>query len=668
VTSGMLLLSGLVGLGLLAQEPPVDLIIITGDRAGEPAAETPLAVSVLDADEIDHLGAHHPAELVNRAPGVSLQRGNGGEHLTAIRSPVLTGGAGAGSFLFLEDGIPLRAAGFSNVNGLFEALPELAERVEIIRGPGPALYGSNAMHGLINIASRTGHATGAELDLELGSFGRHRGRLAWADEGEELRTSLALSTRHEDGWRDEASLDRIGAQLSVAGQAGPAEWRLTSSVVSLNQETAGFVRGSEAYRDLALARANDDAEAFRDAIAWRAALHLTGQSSERWSWRLIPYARANAMEFLMHFVPSEALEESGHVSAGILVSGTRQGRDSRITLGLDLDQTRGELQETQDRPTIFSFVQGQHYDYSVDSSMAAVYAQARWFPVERLSLEAGLRYETTRYSYDNRIGDGALGRFLRQADREDEFETITPNVGFVRQMARGQFFGRLARGIRAPQTAELYRLQTGQVITSIDPEELDSLEIGYRGELGSIERVEISVYGMRKRNVFFRDADGLNVTDGRTRHHGVEFFAEHAIGSQFSLDISGSWARHMYDFDRVVASATETILRGNDIDTAPRWTAALALNWRPSNRWLVRTDWSHVGRYFTDAANDHTYPGHDIIGVRFRYSMSERVEIYGHVRNLMDARYAERADFAFGSERYFPGEERGVSLGIRVRR
>jgi len=71
----------------------------------------------------------HPAEALNRSAGVNIHRGSGQEHLTAIRSPVLTGGAGAGSFLFLENGIPTRAAGFGNVNSLFESATEFADQV-----------------------------------------------------------------------------------------------------------------------------------------------------------------------------------------------------------------------------------------------------------------------------------------------------------------------------------------------------------------------------------------------------------------------------------------------------------------------------------------------------------------------------------------------------------
>jgi iron complex outermembrane receptor protein len=643
-----------------------EVIIVTGDRDGEARGGTALPVHVIDGDPVDLLAQHHPVELMNQAPGVNLQRGNGAEHLTSIRSPVLTGGAGAGAFLYLEDGIALRAAGFSNVNGLFEALPEFAQRIEIVSGPGSALYGSNAMHGLINVLSPVAETDQTRLDLELGSFGRSRGQMRWDRGDGEVQSTLGLSVRHEEGWRCEAGLDRTGLQLSVQGQARHFDWRFTTALVSLNQETAGFVRGPDAYRDLALARSNDNPEAFRDALALRSALHLDGSLDANWSWRLIPYLRDNEMDFLMHFVPSQALEESGHSSVGLLASVTRTDEAGRLTLGVDMDQTRGELRETQSRPTIFSFVQGDHYDYRVDAQVVAAYAQGRWAVGERVSFEAGARYERTRYSYDNRLADNSVGRFLRLADRRDEFETLTPNIGLVADLSRGQIYARLARGTRAPQTTELYRLQTGQIIDEIEPEILDSAELGYRRSWDGVGRFKIAVYSMVKRNVFFRDADGINVTDGRTLHEGVELFVERALSDDFQLVISGSWARHRYDFERVVGSASETITRGDDMDTAPRWTGSVTLNWQPASAIEVSLDWAAMGEYYTDAANEHRYPGHGVFGLAARYSVTDQVEIYTAIRNLADVRYAERADYAFGSERYFPGEERGVSVGVRI--
>ncbi|MBT8471659.1 MAG: TonB-dependent receptor plug domain-containing protein, partial [Marinicaulis sp.] len=112
-----------------------DTIVVTAERRAAPIEDAPASIAVVDSDKLRRINADHIAEALARAPGVNLHRGSGAEHLTAIRSPVLTGGAGAGSFLFLENGVALRSAGFANVNGLFDANFEIADQIEIVRGP-----------------------------------------------------------------------------------------------------------------------------------------------------------------------------------------------------------------------------------------------------------------------------------------------------------------------------------------------------------------------------------------------------------------------------------------------------------------------------------------------------------------------------------------------------
>ncbi|WP_417476369.1 TonB-dependent receptor [Maricaulis sp.] len=661
-----LLLAGAVWLGASAAWGQ-DVVTVTGDRRGEARDAAIIPAAVIDAAAIQSVGAQHVSELLNRTAGVNINRGNGAEHLTAIRSPVLTGGAGAGSFLYLEDGVPLRAAGFANVNGLFEALTGVAGGIEVVRGPGSALHGSNALHGLINILTPDPAITPSHAELELGSFGRARASGVLARPGDGVSALLAVETQHEDGWREDAGLDRVGVLARADGTAGDVRWQWSASIITLNQETAGYVTGASAYEDRSLSRANANPEAFRDAVAMRMALRMDGEWGSGWSWSLTPYARGNEMDLLMHFLPSQALEESGHTSVGLLVSAARDFAGGRITFGSDFEQTSGFLRETQARPTIFSFVQGDHYDFDVDARVFALYAQTRWQVSESLALQVGLRAEQTRFAYDNHLAADTVGRFLRLGDRDDRYDTLTPHAGVIWRLdADHSLFGRIARGARAPQTTELYRLQAGQEIDAIEPETLDSIEAGYRLSLGDDGRLELTAFSMAKHHVFFRDADGFNVTDGRTRHHGVEAEFDYPLTQAWRIHLAGTWARHTYDFDRPVGTASEVIRKGADIDTAPRWLWDARLVWRPHAAWSGELAWSHTGAYFTDAANAHRYDGHDLLALRLRYAPSERVEFFTAVRNLLNEPYAERADFAFGNERYFPGEPRAITIGIRV--
>ncbi len=657
----------LTALPAQAQETD-DVVIVTASRLAEARSESSTPVSVLGAAELERLGAHHAAEALNRAPGVFVHRGNGVEHLTAVRSAVLTGGAGAGSFLYLQDGVGLRAPGFANINGMMEAPDGLAGQIEVIRGPGGPAYGSNALHGLINVLTPDPSIPSALLEVEAGAYGRGRLRTSASGETGFGAAYGGLSVRREDGWRDDASLLQIAALARLDGEVGATRWSARATLIDLDQETATFVRGFEAYRDEAASRRNADPEAFRNVRAARASLHLEHPFSETLTLTGVGYVRSNVMDFRLHFLPSEALEETAHDSVGLQSSLVWTTDRTRAAVGVDADFTDGALFEFQDRPTVGPFVQGLHYDYQIDASVLAAFAQVRHAVTDALSVEAGLRAERTEYEYDNRAPDGAIGRYLRPADRSDDFTTLAPSAGLTwRASEQVQVFSRIARGVRAPQTAELYRLQPGQVIDGIEPEELDSLEAGVRVR-GRRGRIELAAFVMDKRNVFFRDADGVNVTDGETRHHGVELEAVYELAPTLTTAVSASWAVHEYAFDRSVGNASETIVDGARLDTAPEWLWNARLIWSPNDLWRLEGEWVHVGEYFANAANSARYDGHDLLNLRARYSFSDRVELFGAVRNLLDERYAERADFAFGSYRYFPGEPRGLSIGLRIRR
>src|SRR5690606_29594617 len=91
--------------------PGADVVLIYGDRI----IQDPGAYSVIGTEDIQAVEANHPAEILNTVPGVNVQMNSGQELLVAIRSPVLPGGAGQGSFLILENGVPTRASAFGNV-------------------------------------------------------------------------------------------------------------------------------------------------------------------------------------------------------------------------------------------------------------------------------------------------------------------------------------------------------------------------------------------------------------------------------------------------------------------------------------------------------------------------------------------------------------------------
>lgn len=606
--------------------------------------------------DVETLGIVHPAEALNRIAGANIQRGSGQEHLTAIRSPVLTGGAGAGSFLFLENGIPTRAAGFGNVNGLFESAMEFADQVEIFKGPGPAEYGSNAVHGLVNVVTRE-PGSGTEITA-IGSTGGYGRITANADLGENFYAAISLA--HDDGFRDDSSFDQQKAQLRWAGEIGiwDAEW--SGTLVNLNQETAGFLQGDDAYLDRDLITTNDFPEAFRDGRNYRTQLKLTRNINDGPDLIVQPYARRAELRFLRHFVPGQALEKNAHTSVGLQTKLVERGGATLTpwSVGVDVEYTKGGLYEFQSNPTRFSFVEGLHFDYEVDAFVAAAYAQTDWSPNEKLTVQLGARGEYTRYDYDTLAEPGVSGRFIRAADRADDYFTLTPKLGLTYLTAPNIIvFARAARGSRAPQTTDLYAVVQNQEPGVADVETLDSIEGGIR----FAGAIEFTAYTQWKENFFFRNADGFNVVNGKTRHTGLEVSFDVPITDW--LFASGEWSvsNQIYDF----VDPSSGIRPGLDIDTAPNTLGTFRLR-GDFERLDTTLEWRHVGRYFTTASNTQSYPGHDIVVLKASYEISPALRLFGRVDNLLNTRYADRADFAFGNERYFPGRPRALFAGLTL--
>ena len=105
-----------------AQVPADDIerITTTGSRLSDTFNNTNIVTSTVSEEQLKLTSAQHIQQVLNYVAGAGVQRGNGQEYLPALRSAVLTGAGACGGVLAAEDNIPLRAAGFCNINELFE--------------------------------------------------------------------------------------------------------------------------------------------------------------------------------------------------------------------------------------------------------------------------------------------------------------------------------------------------------------------------------------------------------------------------------------------------------------------------------------------------------------------------------------------------------------------
>jgi len=658
----------------------IDELIVTSHRRAQAIRSHAGNIERLDSGTISRTKHQHIHELLTQVSGVWLGRASGQEHLTAIRSPILTGAGSCGAFLFLEDGIPIRPTGFCNVNSLFEIDTEQATSIEVIRGPGNALYGSNALHGIINVLMPLpGENYTPQLAVEIGAndFYRVGAKLPFNAEAPWLATMIYAN---DGGFRDDSGYRQSKIHLKRQWDLRDGKFTLGFSASDLDQETAGFIQGEDAYKDPALNRSNLNPEAFRDADSQRL-YGMWTRVLKQLELDVRPFLRRSDMRFLQHFLPGQPLEENGHISTGVIASATLLGEQHRAIVGVDVEWSDLFLRQTQDGTTqgsdflVETRPEGKHYDYDVTSYVVAPYVQAEIQINENLILNAGLRAENLHYDYNNRMlngntrDDGSVCGFggclySRPADRTDCFTNVAPKLALSFQInAQTSLFSNLSRGFRAPQATELYRLQSGQQIADLDSERLDSIEFGVRTYRRSWS-ADLAMFAMRKRDSIFRDAEGFNVSGARSEHSGLESSADIQLNPSWQLKLAASYARHRYDFD-TVASRGETFVSGRDVDTAPRWLGNVELLFKPRETISAGLQWTTIGEYYLDAENQFRYPGHAILNLRAGSQFSRGLGLTIRLNNLTDRDYADRADYAFGNYRYFPGRGRELFAEIR---
>jgi len=217
---------------VLAQAPPgsADLtemsledllkmeVITTIGKREQKLSQVPAAVYVITAEDIERSGVTSVPDALRLAPGVEVAQISSNRWAISIRGP---NSLVSDKLLVLVDGRTVFSSIFSSVVWPAWDLPlEDIERIDVIRGPGAALWGANAVNGVINIVTRSARATqGKRLGLESGSHdhaitdARYGGQLSPEDAFRiSLRYALRgqLATAGGAGVQDRWSLERAG--------------------------------------------------------------------------------------------------------------------------------------------------------------------------------------------------------------------------------------------------------------------------------------------------------------------------------------------------------------------------------------------------------------------------------------------------------------------------
>ncbi len=675
-------LGGRTALEVSMEPTTLDLqpVIVSAGRGVQARTDAPIAIDALSASKLEETKPTMLYQALNQIPGVHMTNLGNEQHTMSIRQPLQY----KALFVYMEDGLPIRPAGVFNHNALIEINMAGIERVEVIRGPSSALYGSSAVGGAINfITPEPSQTFSGYFNARVDNYGYRRSDFNASTTFGKLGVYAGgYVARQRDSWADHTDFDKLSltfrADYAIAERT---KWVTTLSTNHLDTDMRGNLDSLNFY-----GRGYSSLQTFtyRTVDATRVRSTVTQNWNEFSSTDLSVGYRDNSIGQLPSYRVrndrANPLRATGEINDNSFTSflanlqhkayfGTM---DAVLTAGVSADFSPNsyfadflEIQRNADGQYIgFTRPDSTLTNYDVDLLNTAAYAQFEFVPVARLRVVASLRYDRIDYRYDNHLPPSA---FSGAPDEENGYKRLSPKLGFTYDLGRGRgLYANTSQGFIPPEIGDLYR---GVKVPTLQPANFDSYEAGgWAAFLQGKLYVNASLYRMDGRNeiisVRLDDGSTENRNAGETRHTGIEYAVVYSPLSAVSFRIGGTNAVHEF----VRYEEAGVVYDGNEMNQAPGWIANAEIMVRPPfiKGARIALEWQHLDRYYMDVANTFEYDGYNLFHLRMGYEI-KGVEVWANIENLTDELYANIASRGRFGDSYSPGTARNVVFGVGYR-
>lgn len=652
----------------------LDSVTVTATRSAEEVSKQALSIAKKGTEEVKLDQAIFQKDVLNSIAGVSVkQTGSVIGHTIAVRMPDST----SPYYLYLQDNVPVQSSGFFNHNAMAYTNFQTAQSVEILKGAGTALYGSDSVAATINIQSAP---PSIELERKLnvygGSDGFKQGGFSVSNTLEDDRSyRLSGSITDNDGWRDHTNMQRHELSGQYNFSHGKDDFKVSFISNYSRAQQASYVTSLEGLKnnpevagDKKFLDKLDLVDAMRQFDHNRVSLQWDSYRIKGLDLSTIAYIRNTRNQYTATWENNLPQNDSQQNTLGVMHKGVMNPSWGRFIYGIDGEVTHGTTLYTQQFdyvPTGWgsSVDTGTIYDYNVDYLAISPYLHSDIKLADSLSLSAGLRYDINQYQYTNNTADGqyATSSYARPADRNDDYSHLSPKLALTYALSpKAMVYGRYANAFRVPSASRLYSLSTSNIDFSLDPETSNTYEIGYKVD-GQSTDVEVALYYMDLADTITRSDDRTYYYNGGTTiHKGLELSLKHEFSPQWSTKVAYSYSVHNFENDAVY--------NDNEMASAPNHLLNLRAFYRPSgvDGLLIMAEGIYTSEYWMNNAHDVSYAGYKILNLKANYQVNKAWRVFAKLDNVTDESYAESASYAYGSERYTPGAPRQLFVGTEL--
>lgn len=571
-------IAGLTPLSASAQEiPTLDEIVVTATRTPTPLQHTLTSTRVLTRADITRRQSQSLADLLAGEAGLNFVNNGGLGKSTSI----IMRGAEPDHVVVLIDGVKIGSA--TTGQAALQDLP-LAdiERIEIVPGPNSALYGSEAIGGVIQIFTRKGGGqTGMSAKAGLGRYGTRHAEAGLSGGGEQGWFSVSARHFHSDGFsvQNGSETDADGYRNLSLALRGGREFAPGSAVDFTWLRAAGDNEFD--------GTAQNEAETVQSVLG----ASLRHRINDLWRTRLqLGVSRDESDNFLNGVFKSRF--NTRRQSAGWQNDLSLEA--TTLTLGLDWQD------DTVESNTAYTVKTRDN---------TGVYAQLQ-AGVGAHDFRLALRHDDNSQFGGHSTGNAAWGLAFN--------ESLRGHIG-------------IGTAFKAPTFNELYYPGFGN--PALQPEESQSVELGLKGQTGA-HRWSATLFENQIDNLI--GFDGVtNPSNASARIRGLETTLQTRLAG---WDLRA--ALTLQDPE----NRANTVNQGKLLNRRAESSARLDLD-RDFGPWRVGATLRGEGRRYDNLANTVKLAGYGLVDLRGEVRIAQDWRVQTRVENLFDKRYETAAGY-----------------------
>ncbi|MDA9901528.1 TonB-dependent receptor [Gammaproteobacteria bacterium] len=634
----------------------IDEIIVTADYRKSNALDISSSISVVGSEIIEKKNAHHLEEILLNAPNVNSSSGSSRARFYQIR-----GIGERGQFsepLNSSVGVIIDGIDFSGIGTT--ALLYDVEQVEILLGPQGTRYGSNALAGLINIASKS-PSSSATYGLQLENANYDSKGLSGYLSGpisEKLRYRFSAQNHSTDGFNNNQFLRKNTSFRDERIMRGQLEW--SPSEHTQIDVISSFINIDNGYDAFSLDNTRDtlsDSPGADRQKSKTVSANLSLTQFEKFTVEtLLGYANSKIdygydEDWVFDgFHPWEYSSTDQYLRKKETKSGEIRfvSTDSGLIFSDTTDWVFGVyvLQQQSHLQRNYTFLPENFYS-KYRTNRSSVYAELNSQLGENWNLTLGVRAEqfNAAYSDSNEI-DFAPNKNLFGGKAALTYTTGQDNILYA-SVSQGYKTG----GFNTDGTLD-------KEFREFDAEELLNYELGFKGSLYN-EKIRTQV------TLFFMDRDDVQISSSlvQTRSDGssefIEYIGNAASGSNYGLEVSGEFNATervmLYSSAGILKTKYKTFinsagenLNGRQQAHAPNYQYTLGISAKLNS--ALEFDANLQGRdrfYFSDSHSGQSEK-YNLLNASVRYSRKDwRLTVWG--RNINNQDYLVRG-FFFGND------------------